>query len=175
MLRAVNVSARNRISMADLRDLFERHGHSDVATYVQSGNVVSRSSVRTAGAVERAISAAITADLALEVVVLVRTLAQLEHVLDTNPFVVAGADPKALHVTFLATAPARDRVAALDEREHAPDEFHVAGREAYLSCPGGYGRTRINNGWFERKLGVAATTRNWKTVGAITELERARS
>jgi uncharacterized protein (DUF1697 family) len=175
MLRAVNVSARNRIPMADLRDLFERHGHTDVATYVQSGNVVSRSSARGAGAVERAISAAIAADLGLDVTVLVRTLAQLDHVLDTNPFLAAGGDPKVLHVTFLATPPARDQVAPLDEREHAPDEFHVAGREVYVSCPGGYGRTKINNSWFERKLGVAATTRNWNTIGEIAELARARS
>jgi uncharacterized protein (DUF1697 family) len=173
MLRAVNVSARNRIPMADLRDLYERHGHTDVATYVQSGNVISRSPVRSAGAVERAISRAIADDLGLDVAVLVRTPAQLDHVLDGNRFLAAG-DPKLLHVTFLATQPARGRVTALDEREHAPDEFHVVAREVYVSCPGGYGRTKINNGWFEKKLGVVATTRNWKTVAQLAELARAR-
>ena len=67
------------------------------------------------------------------------------------------------------------RVAALDEREHAPDEFHVVGREVYVSCPGGYGRTKINNAcWFEQKLAVVATTRNWKSVGQLAELARAR-
>jgi uncharacterized protein (DUF1697 family) len=175
MLRAVNVSARNRIAMADLRELFGRHGHTDVVTYVQSGNVVSRSGARSAGAVERAISTAIADDLGLDVAVLVRTTAQLEQVLGGNRFLAAGGDPKVLHVTFLATAPERSRVAALDEQEHAPDEFHVAGREVFVSCPGGYGRTKINNGWFERKLGVEATTRNWKTVGQLAELARVRS
>jgi uncharacterized protein (DUF1697 family) len=160
--------------MADLRDLFERHGHADVATYVQSGNVVSRSSARSTGAVERSISAAIAQDFGLDVAVLVRTPAQLEQVLVGNRFLAAGGDPKFLHVTFLATPPTPGRVVALDEWEHAPDEFHVAGREVFVCCPGGYGRTKINNAWFERKLGVLATTRNWKTVGQLVQLARDR-
>jgi uncharacterized protein (DUF1697 family) len=175
MLRAVNVSARNRIPMADLRELFERHGHTDVATYVQSGNVISRSSTRRAGSVERAISTAIADDLGLEVAVLVRAPAQLDRVLDGNRYLAGGADPKFLHVTFLASPPTKSRVAALDEQEYAPDEFHVVGREVFVSCPGGYGRTKINNTWFEKKLGVVATTRNWKTVGQLAALARARS
>lgn len=173
MLRGVNVSGRNRIPMADLRDLYERHGHTDVATYVQSGNVVSRAASRSAGAVERAIGRAIADDLGLDIAVLVRTPAQLDHVLDGNRFLPSG-DPKLLHVTFLATSPGRGRVAALDERVHAPDEFHVVGREVYVSCPGGYGRTKINNAWFEQKLQVVATTRNWKTVGELAALARDR-
>jgi uncharacterized protein (DUF1697 family) len=173
MLRGVNVSGRNRIPMADLRDLYERHGHTDVTTYVQSGNVVSQSTSRRAREVERAIGGAIADDLGLDVAVLVRTPAQLDRVLDGNWFLPSG-DPKLLHVTFLATSPGRSRVSALDEWEHAPDEFHVVGREVYVSCPGGYGRTKINNAWFEQKLGVIATTRNWTTVGRLAELARAR-
>ena len=173
MLRGVNVSGRNRMPMAALRDLYERHGHTGVTTYVQSGNVVSQSTSRSTLAVEHAIGEAIADDLGLDVAVLVRTPAQLDRVLHGNRFLPSG-DPKLLHVTFLATSPTRGRVAALDEREHAPDEFHVAGREVYVSCPGGYGRTKINNAWFEQKLGVVATTRNWTTVGRLAELARAR-
>ena len=91
-----------------------------------------------------------------DVEVLVRTPQQLQALLDDNP--------------FLAAAPDAERVRALDEREFAPDEFHVRGREVYLSCPNGYGRTKITNGWFERKLQVAATTRNWNTVTTLSEL-----
>ena len=172
MLRGINVSGRNRIPMAELRVLYERHGHSDVTTYVQSGNVVSRAASRRALAVEQAIGRAIADDLGLDVAVLVRTPAQLATVLDASPFVDAGADPKALHVTFLATAPAKAKVAALDGDAFAPDRFRVHGREAYLWCPDGYGRTKINNTWFERKLGVAATTRNWKTTTQLRLLAR---
>jgi uncharacterized protein (DUF1697 family) len=156
--------------MADLRALYERHGHDDVTTYVQSGNVVSRAATRSARAVEESIERAVADDLGLSVTVLVRTPAQLATVLGANPFVRVGGDPKSLHVTFFARAPGKDAVGALDGGAFAPDEFRVHGQEVYVSCPNGYGRTKINNSWFERKLGVAATTRNWKTVTQLVEL-----
>jgi uncharacterized protein (DUF1697 family) len=172
LLRAVNVGGR-KLPMADLRALYEHHGHRDVVTYVQSGNVVSRAATRSPATVAREIGDAIEAELGLDVDVLVRTPAELRRVLAANPFLRgrgARPDPKTLHVTFLAVAPAATRVADLDGRPFAPDEFRLAGREVYLSCPKGYGTTKINNAWFERKLGVAATTRNWRTVGKLVEL-----
>jgi uncharacterized protein (DUF1697 family) len=170
MLRGINLGGKNRISMPDLRAVYERHGHDHVTTYVQSGNVVSRTSARSASAVERAITSAIAAELGLDITVLVRTPAHLTKVLDANPFVRAGIDPKVLHVTFLAAAPEHRAVSDLDGAAFAPDEFRVHGTEVYVKCPNGYGRTKINNTWFERKLAVAATTRNWKTVTQLAEL-----
>ena len=174
LLRAVNVGGRT-IPMPDLRALYEELGHTDVVTYVQSGNVVSRSSTRRATGVERAVSRSLAERFGFEVEVLVRTPQQLQAVLDGNPFLAGRGKapaPKLLHVTFLASAPDAERARALDEREFAPDEFHVRGREVYLSCPNGYGRTKITNAWFERKLQVAATTRNWNTVTKLFELAR---
>jgi uncharacterized protein (DUF1697 family) len=172
LLRAVNVGGRT-IPMSDLRALYEELGHVDVVTYVQSGNVVSRASTRRASGVERAVSRALAERFGFEVEVLVRTPLELQAVLDANPFLRGGEKvpaPKTLHVSFLARAPDGERVRALDERQFAPDEFHVDGREVYLSCPNGYGRTKITNAWFERKLRVPATTRNWNTVTRLSEL-----
>jgi uncharacterized protein (DUF1697 family) len=172
LLRGINVSGRNRIPMADLRALYEALGHQVVSTYVQSGNVVSNSSTRSADTVAREIERAITDDLGLDVTVLVRTPAQLAKVVAANPLVQGGVDPTKLHVTFLASKPARAQVDALNGRRYAPDEFAVVGDTVYLLCPNGYGRTKINNGYFERTLGMAATTRNWKTVNQLLELGR---
>ncbi len=172
LLRGINVSGRNRIAMADLRALYEAHGHHDVTTYVQSGNVISRSSARTSVAVARAMRRAIADDFGLDVTVLVRTPAELYRLLEGNPFLGHGNDVTKLHVTFLAEPAAATRVKALDGDAFAPDRFAVHGREVYVHCPGGYGRTRIDNTFFERKLGVAATTRNWKTVTQLAELSR---
>jgi uncharacterized protein (DUF1697 family) len=172
LLRAVNVGNR-KVPMTSLRALYEELGHSDVVTYVQSGNVVSRASTRRAADVERDVSNALHAAFGFDVDVLVRTAKQLQSVLDDNPFLAArGAAPapSTLHVTFLASAPAASRTRALDEQEYAPDVFRVRGREVYLSCPNGYGRTKITNAWFERKLQVPATTRNWNTVTKLREL-----
>jgi uncharacterized protein (DUF1697 family) len=176
LLRAVNVGGRT-IPMSDLRAVYQDLGHTDVVTYVQSGNVVSRTSTRRAPGVERAVSRALAERFGFDVEVLVRTPQQLQALLDDNPFVARrrkAPAPTTLHVTFLAHAPDAEHVRALDEREFAPDEFHVRAqaREVYVSCPNGYGRTKITNAWFERKLGVAATTRNWNTVGKLVELGR---
>lgn len=172
LLRGINVSGRNRIPLADLRALYEAQGHHDVSTYVQSGNVVSTTSTRSAAAVARAIERAIADDLGLDVAVLVRTPADLARVLAGNPFVSRSADATKHHVTFLAGPATLTKVDALDGDAFSPDRFAVRGHEVYVSCPGGYGRTKINNAWFERKLGVAATTRNWKTVTQLAELAR---
>jgi uncharacterized protein (DUF1697 family) len=64
-------------------------------------------------------------------------------------------------------------VRVLDDTAFAPDQFRVAGGEVYVSCPNGYGRTKINNTWFERKLARAATTRNWTTVNRLVQLAAA--
>jgi uncharacterized protein (DUF1697 family) len=47
------------------------------------------------------------------------------------------------------------------------DEVVLGEREVYLSCPHGYGRTKFLNNFFERKLKIPVTTRNWKTVEAL--------
>ena len=52
----------------------------------------------------------------------------------------------------------------------APTIFRVIGREVYLHCPNGYGNTKINNAFFEKRLKAIATTRNWNTVAKLLEL-----
>jgi len=80
-----------------------------------------------------------------------------------NPF---GADA---YVTFLEVAPDRKLVTAIDGGAYLPDEFVVDGREVFVRCPNGYGRTKINNTYFERKLATRATTRNWNTVTLLLD------
>ncbi len=163
LLRGINLGARNRIAMADLREVFGALGAEDVSTYLQSGNVAFRST-KSAVDLERAAERRIADDLGLDVAVLVRTGAQLAKLEAGNPF-----NPAESHVTFLAEKPDRARVRALDPARGAPDELRVVGREVYLRCPNGYGRSKLTNAFFEKQLGVRATTRNWKTV---TELAR---
>ena len=167
LLRGINLGARNKIAMADLRELFAGLGAEDVATYVQSGNVVFKAAVparELAGAIETKIKR----DLGLDVVVLLRTPAQLAALVERNPF---GESPaKELHVTFLADRPPAARVAQLAPERSQPDEFRVVGREVYLRCPNGYGRSKLTNAYFEKQLALAATTRNWNTVTKLAEL-----
>jgi uncharacterized protein (DUF1697 family) len=172
LLRGINVGGRTRVSMADLRELFDELGATDVQTYVQSGNVVFASSERSAAKLEHAVEKQIKKALGLDVRVLVRTAAQLAKVAKANPFLKAKKDEAALHVTFLKEKPAAAKVKAIDPEVGGADEFRVASREIYLHFPNGYGRTKLNNTFFEKKLAVPATTRNWRTVTKLVDLAR---
>jgi uncharacterized protein (DUF1697 family) len=156
--------------MPHLRDLFAALGAEDVATYVQSGNVVFKSPVARATELAGAIEQRISRDLGLEITVVISTKAQIAKVAAGNPFAGNERDPTKLHVTFLAAAPPRARIRELESKEFAPDAFHVAGKEIYFHLPGGYGRSKLSNAYIEKQLGVAATTRNWRTVVALAEL-----
>lgn len=170
LLRAINLGSRNKISMPDLRRLFEDGlGANDVATHVQSGNVVFRVPERAPAKVESAIEERISADLGLDIKVLVRTKAQLTKIVADSPY-ARSADVTKLHVTFLVDQPDAERVAAIDASKFEPDEFTVIGRDVHLHCPDGYGRTKLNNAFFEKKLAQVGTTRNWKTVTTLVEM-----
>jgi uncharacterized protein (DUF1697 family) len=168
MLRGINVGGKNKIKMSDLQALFVGLGHAVVTTYIQSGNVVFTSGAKSAAAVTAAIEQRIVREFGSEVSIVLRTKAELAKVIAGNPFAVG--DLAKVHVTFLAQKPEAPLVRALAEHRSPPDEFRVVGREVYLRCPNGYGKTKLNNTFWERKLKVAATTRNWNTVTKLIEL-----
>jgi uncharacterized protein (DUF1697 family) len=170
MLRGVNVGARNKLAMNDLEALFVALGHTSVVTYIQSGNVVFHSRSSRAVSVVQGIEDRLARDLGLQVAVLLRTKDELGDVARSNPFVRTGADPACLHVTFLAEVPDPGLVRTVETFDGAPDELRVRGRDVFVHCPTGYGNTKLNNGFLERKLHATATTRNWKTVTKLVEL-----
>jgi uncharacterized protein (DUF1697 family) len=172
LLRGINLGARNKILMADLRRLFADLGYGDVETYLQSGNVVFTSEAKDPSRLARDVERRIAHDLDLDVTVLVRTGVDLARLAEKNPFLSREQDLAKLHLTFLADTPEQKRVTGLEKPTGESAEFSLDGREVYLHCPEGYGRTRLNNAFFERRLGVAATTRNWKTVTALRDLTR---
>jgi uncharacterized protein (DUF1697 family) len=169
LLRSVNVGGR-KVNMKELAALFGEMGYGDVVTYIQSGNVVFTSPSRSAGALERAIEGRIERELGLEVRTLLRSKAELDRVLRANPFLATKAEPAKLHVTFLAAQPGAALMRAAGEFDAGADEFRVVGREVYVHCPNGYGTTKINNTFFEKRLETVATTRNWNTVNKLAEL-----
>lgn len=166
MLRAVNVGGRT-LAMKALQQLFAGLGYADAVTYIQSGNVVFTGPDDDHDAIADRIEQGLAADLGVPADVLLRTRAQLDQVVRANPFLESGADPARLHVTFLAGPSDPARAAAVDPTAFPPDEFQVDGREVYLHCPSGYGRSKLNNAFWERRLGQAATTRNWRTVTTL--------
>jgi uncharacterized protein (DUF1697 family) len=163
LLRGINVGGRRKVAMSDLRTSFEALGHTGVRTYIQSGNVVFGAKAGAPARVRSAIEQRLEHDFGFDIAVLLRTASELASARKRNPF---GADA---YVTFLDDVPRRARLAAIDTTKYAPDEFAAHGREVFVRCPNGYGRTKINNTFFERTLGTKATTRNWKTVTTLYE------
>jgi uncharacterized protein (DUF1697 family) len=160
--------------MGDLRDLVTSLGFDAVETYVQSGNVVF-TGTGSPSAAARAIEARLTADLGLDVPVIVRSKRQMAQIIEANPYAGLGADPKTVHVTFLAEPPdaerrrdlARAAAEAGPDGAFGDDRFELADGHIFLYCPGGYGVTKLNNAFFERRGGVVATTRNWRTITTL--------
>ena len=171
LLRSVNVGGRNRVPMDELRTMVDALGFGSVQTYVQSGNLVFTGSGRPAS-VASTIGQGIADTFGLDVPVLVRSARQVAQILESNPFATPGVDPRTIHVTFLAGPPAPGRMAGLAETEgpYGDDRFEMAGTDIFLHCPGGYGVTKLNNAFFERRSGVVATTRNWRTVTALATM-----
>lgn len=173
LLRGINVGGHARVAMPALREWLEALGYEHVRTYLQSGNVVFSTSERSASRISKSISDAIEKELDLTVPVLIRSSDEMERVLSGNPFINDKREAAHLHVTFLAEKPSADRASAFRAPEGQTDELVLIDQEVYLHCPGGYGKTKLNNTFIERRLAVTATTRNWKSVTRLAEMTRA--
>lgn len=165
ILRGINVSGHNLIKMDALRKLYEFLGFEQIKTYVQSGNVVFTGKTAPSEIISQSISRQIKIDFGFDVPVIVMTVPTIKRIIARNPFSEDSQKEKTfMHVTFLSTTPNHVDLNALEEKKLGGEEIILDGDVIYLYCPNGYGKTKLNNGFLERKLNVGATTRNWKTT-----------
>jgi uncharacterized protein (DUF1697 family) len=165
LLRAVNLGARNKVPMAQLRALLEEAGYENVRTYIASGNVLldgPRSKATVARGLERLIADA----FGVETTAIMRTPRALAKAVESHPF----DDPSETHVVFLAARPNAAATARLEAAVGGADHAVLAGAEVYLSLPRGIHGSRLSIARLESLLGVPATLRNWRTVVALAEL-----
>jgi uncharacterized protein (DUF1697 family) len=170
LLRGVNVGGRNILPMAVLRTVVESVGHRDVETYIQSGNVVF--TANDSGASRAHLSAelrdAISATAGLDIVVVVRSAADLAAAVERIPFDTS--DPAKLYVFFLGGVPSAEAIAKLEPERFAPDCFEVVGDHLYAFFPEGLGRSKFTTDYIERRLAVPATARNLNTVRRVLQM-----
>jgi uncharacterized protein (DUF1697 family) len=172
LLRGVNLASRNRVSMAELRELLESAGLDGVRTYLQSGNVVLRSTARPE-AVARECERQIAKGFGLDIAVVVRTQAQLAAVVRRNPLEKVATEPKRYLVSFLAAKPDPAAVERIAAAAVAPERLVAHGRELYAWLPEGVGRSKLWSRLADARLGTVATARNWSTVTSLLELAAA--
>ena len=166
LFRGINVGGRNAVPMKTLTAILQRLGCTDVRTYIQSGNVVFDDPVG-AEVSPASIAAALRDETAVDTRVRLLTVAELREAADRNPF--AGEEPRTVQLFFLESAPAEPNLDAIRDLRKDSERWHLAGAVFYLHAPEGMARSKLAAA-VERKLGVRATARNWRTVSKVLEI-----
>jgi uncharacterized protein (DUF1697 family) len=172
LLRGINVSGQKKINMKALEALFKGLGFEDVHSYIQSGNIIFKTGLKPAEKeLSMRIEQAILHEFGFQVPVILRTVEEIKSVIESNPFHFAPDHvPEKIYITFMEENPDQGIIDSINPMNYLPDKFVIHSREIYLDCSGGYGTTKLSNTFFENKLKVRATTRNWKTVNQLYQM-----
>lgn len=166
------MAGHNLVKMAELSELYNELGFTDVQTYIQSGNVIfSNSNSRSASALSSEIERGILKKFNLVIPVMIRSLAELKELLITNPFLNEdNFDSKKMAVAFLHEEASDIQIQKVITVNYPPDKFKISGKEIFIYCPNGFGRTKFYTNFFEKKMGVTGTARNWNSVTTILNI-----
>ena len=165
-LRGINVSGQKLIKMSDLKETLQKElPFTQVTTYIQSGNLWFLSAEMNEQKLENWISSCIQKHFGFEVPVLVRTPTYFEQILNNNPFLIKYPEQTdRCYYVFLSDEPRDENKFKLNPEDYLPEEFAFGNKVVYFFSPGGLGKARLSNNYFETKLKVTATTRNKNTV-----------
>ena len=172
ILRGINVGGKRKILMADLRELYQSLGFENIITYIQSGNVIFESKKKNANSIfTKKIKEAIFEKYGFDVPVIIRSVEEIKSIFETNPFLQKeGVQVENLCVTFLSEIPTDENLEKINTYDYSPDLFQIIENNAFIFIEGKYHKSKLTNNFFEKKLKVSATTRNWKTVKKLLEL-----
>lgn len=171
LFRGINVSGQKIIKMADLKRHFEDCGFRSISTYIQSGNVVFSSNNPDQNDLVQVIRKKITEQYDFDVSVMIKTRADLIHILDSNPFMNdPEKDTARMYFTMLSSVPEAELVEKLQQYDYSPEEYALLNDIVYFYSPKAYGKAKMSNNFFEKKLKVIATTRNLRTLEKLIDL-----
>ncbi len=169
-LRGINVSGQKLIKMAELRGHLEKVGFKGAQTYVQSGNLLLSKKGSSKKEVEEIVKRLIMDIYSWEVPTLAKTKEEIESLLKSNPFFEKGMERDRCYYTLLNGVPDPEKAKQLEKESFPPEEYILEKDTVFFYSPKGYGKAKMNNNFFEKKLGVQATTRNVKTMEAMVRL-----
>jgi uncharacterized protein (DUF1697 family) len=174
ILRGVNVGTGRKVPMADLKKLCESLGLKNVQTYIQSGNLIFElAQPEPISALETRLQKAFSETFGFEIPVLIRTAEEWADSIAQNPFLKEeNVDIDRLHLTCLKELPSPELMEKIKTYQYLPDRYEIIGRNVFIFCAAGYGTSKLVNSFFESKLKISATTRNWKTVMQLNELAK---
>lgn len=167
LLRGINVGGHKKILMSDLKSLFESLGFDNVTTYIQSGNVVFHTSeVKTT--LEENISKVIEVKYGFIVPVLVKKASKLQEIVSKCPF--SDKKREKSYFILLQEKPSEENIEITTAFSHPNEEFHITEDCVYIYYAVGAGKAKMGNNFFEKKLKVSATARNYRTMAKLIEL-----
>jgi len=173
LLRGINVSGQKKIKMAELKVLFEGLGFKDVVTYIQSGNIIFKSEEKNTKVLENLIHRMLLNDFGFDVTVIVITPEEIQYAASHNPFEKDKTkDPKKFYVVFLQAIPQAANIEKLATYDYSPEEYVLDEQLVYFYAANGAGNAKMSTNFFESKLKVKASSRNWRTVNKLVELSK---
>ncbi|MCY3915492.1 MAG: DUF1697 domain-containing protein [Chloroflexi bacterium] len=171
LLRGINVGGRNKIRMADLRDMYRGLGLSRVRSILQSGNVLFETAEADLAGIEHELEAAIRAAFGLDIHIILRSSADFDGIFSRQRFSAAQLlAPRKIAVVFLSEAADSAAVDQLRESNPGREIVQAAGRELYIFYTDGMARSKLDSSRIERALGLHSTARNWNTCNRISKL-----
>ena len=170
-LNGLNAQGQKVTTMEELRGYFEELlGLQNVITYIQSGNVLFESEATDEVDLRTKIEKQLRERLGYNVTVILRMFHEIRNVIKNNPFDhLRVDDTRNLYVTLLSDVPPYAVRGSLGVYSNDAEDARLVKREVYI-LSSNYGKTCFPNSLIEKKLGVAATTRNWATLNKILEL-----
>ena len=169
LFRGINVGGRNKMPMAVLARTLESAGCLSVRTYIQSGNVVFVSSLRSKLNLSKRLEDATEAQFGFRPNIFLQTDTDFRSAITNNPFTDAILEPKTLHFFFLDSKPDSPNIKGIAELASPSERFQLTDTVFYLHAPDGFGRSKLATG-LERKLGVPTTARNYTTIHNLSEM-----
>lgn len=154
--------------MSDLKNYFEELSFKNIKTYIQSGNILFQTKKTSEKFLENSISKKILEKYKFDVSTIVLKKDRLEKVISNNPFSPEKYDK--VYVMFLVKDPSSKKIKELGQVDFSPEGYKVIGKEIYFHSPEGYSKGKLNNNFFEKKLDVVGTTRNWRSVNKLLEM-----
>lgn len=170
LLRGINVGGNTMIKMSDLTAMFESLGFENVKTYINSGNLAFDGRKTSESKLAERIEKVVESNVGKPVSVMVRSQADIKHVLDSNPYEGEYESHKEMHVLFMKSELDAEKKRLLAEAVPGGERFSVVGREIYCHLPTGVADSYLGRGQFEKMLKVSVTARNWRTVQKLAEL-----
>jgi uncharacterized protein (DUF1697 family) len=160
------------VKMTDLNSLYKGIGFTDAQTYIQSGNVIFRCSENLHhGDIVKRIEGAMLDRFGYYVPVMIRTTEEIRRLLSVNPYLNEENFNAAKTAVIFLHEPVSDaQIKKVIDIDYPPDKFKIEGSEIFIFCPNGFGRTKLYTNFFEKKMGVTGTARNWKTITKILAL-----